>query len=141
MTAANEPKLRLAPGADGVASAWTTEAGELHLHDYGFDDYGTEVIALDAPYEHRTDVTALDWDETHRTWTGDAWQLDFAALDTAVEHFLECGYEVTIAATALSIFLSDYDAPFLDARVPDEPAPVAGWEASDRDGHPGLDDF
>ena len=112
--------LLLAKADDGVASEWTTSPGELHFHDYAFDDYNTEVITLEADYDHRTDIKALDWEETHRQWTGEAWQLDFAALDTTVQHFLDRGYSITIAASDLSIFLSDYDAPFLERQLPDE---------------------
>jgi hypothetical protein len=114
-----------------VTSKWATRTGDLHFYDYAFDDYNTEVITLEADYDHRTDIKALDWEETHRQWTGEAWQLDFAALDTAVQHFLDRGYSVTVAASDLSIFLSDYDAPFLEAQLPEEPPPDVEGDTDD----------
>jgi hypothetical protein len=125
------PSLLLTTDDGVVVSEWTTYPAELHVHDYGFDEYNTEIIALEADYAHRTDIKALDWEETHRQWTGEAWQLDFAALDTAVQHFLDRGYSVTIAASDLSIFLSDYDAPFLEAQLPEEPLPVVEGDTDD----------
>jgi len=125
---------------DGVRSEWTISTGDLHFHDYGFDDYNTEVITLDAEYNHRTDIKALDWEETHRQWTGEVWQLDFAALETAVQHFLDRGYTVTIAASDLSIFLSDYDALFLEGQLPDEPPPDVEDDGDD-DGQTDLSAF
>jgi hypothetical protein len=125
------PSLLLSQEDDAVVSEWTTSPADLHFHDYAFDDYNTEVITLEADYDHRTDIKALDWEETHRQWTGEAWQLDFAALDTAVQHFLDRGYSVTIAASDLSIFLSDYDAPFLEAQLPEEPLPVVEGDTDD----------
>ena len=88
------PSLLLTTDDGGVMSEWTADPGELHFHNYVFDEYNTEVITLEAAYEHRTDIKALDWEETHRKWTGEAWQLDFAALDTPCSTSL-------IAATAL----------------------------------------
>lgn len=117
------PNLWLTTDEEEVTSEWTTSPGEFHFHDYAFDDYNTEILTLEADYGHRTDVKALDWEETHRKWTGEAWQLDFAALETAVQHFLDRDYSVTIAASELSIYLSDYEAPFLETHLPDEPPP------------------
>lgn len=134
------PSLLLMNIGDDVASEWTTGTGELHFHDYAFDDYNTEIITLAAEYDHRADIKALDWEGTHRKWTGGAWQLDFAALDTAVQHFLDRGYSVTVAATELSIFLSDYEAPFLEAHLPDEPPPDVDGDADD-DGQTDLSAF
>lgn len=141
MTPALDPNLRLRPTEDDILSDWTNEQGDLHFFDYGFDDYNTEIIALNASYEHRNDIKALDWEDTHRKWTGDVWQLDFEALDIAVKHFLEHGYNVTIAASDLTIFLSDYDAPFLKEHIPvgQPPGPARG--ADTPDDQPDLNDF
>jgi len=117
------PSLLLTSDDGAVVSEWTTSPAELHVHDYGFDEYNTEIIALEAGYEHRTDIKALNWEDTYRKGTGETWQLDFAALDTAVQHFLDRGYNVTVAASDLSIYLSDYDASFLEAHLPEEPPP------------------
>jgi hypothetical protein len=134
------PSLLLSQEDDAVVSEWTTSPADLHFHDYAFDDYNTEIITLEADYDHRTDIKALHWEETHRQWTGETWQLDFAALDTAVEHFLDRGYSVTIAASDLSIFLSDYDAPFLEAQLPDDPPPDVE-DDGDNDGQTDLNAF
>ena len=134
------PSLLLTTDDGVVVSEWTISPAELHVHDYGFDEYNTEIIALEADYDHRTDIKALDWEETHRQWPGEAWQLDFAALDTAVQHFLDRGYSVTVAASDLSIFLSDYDAPFLEAQVPEEPQPYVESDAGE-DSQTDLDSF
>ena len=97
------PSLLLTTDNGVIVSEWTTSPAELHFHDYAFDEYNTEVVTLKASYDHRTDIKALDWEETHRRWTGETWQLDLAALDTAVQHFLDRGYTVTIDASDLSI--------------------------------------
>jgi hypothetical protein len=76
--------LQLTPSESGITSTWTEGRGELHFREYGFDDYDTEIIHLDAEFEHRNDINALDWERTHRTWTGSEWELDFAALDHAL---------------------------------------------------------
>ncbi|WP_227379131.1 hypothetical protein [Haladaptatus halobius] len=123
MTTQQSSHLWVATSDDGVVSAWTSSTGDLHFHTYEFDDYNIEIITFDAAYEHRADIKALDWDTTHRQWTGNAWQIDFAALDTVVQHFLNRGYSVTIAAAELNIYLSDYDASFLKTQLPDEPPP------------------
>lgn len=120
MATQTSPNLWLSDG-DDIEREWTTRKGDLHFHDYSFDDYNTEIITLEAEYDHRDDVKALDWEETHRKWMDGAWRIDFAALDTAVKHFLDQGYDVTIAVSEISIYLSDYDAPFLEAQLPDEP--------------------
>lgn len=137
----SDPNLRLAPTDDGITSDWTTKTASLHFHDYRFDDYGTEVISLEAGYADRADVKALDWETTHRSWTGDAWELDFAALDTAVAHLVERGHTVTVAAPALTIFRSDYEAPFLEAHLPAAPPPGSGPDAADGDDEVDLTDF
>lgn len=141
MTTEDTTNLRLSPTDADVASNWTTEQADLHFHDHGFDDYGTEVISLAAEYEHRTAIKALDWESTHRKWTGDAWTIDFAALDTAVEHLLDRGYSVTIDGAELRLFLSDYDAPFLESHISDDSPPDNGEQQPDRGGQPGLEDF
>lgn len=125
------PSLWLTTDDEGVVSEWTTSPAELHFHDYAFDDYNTEVITLEAEYGHRTDIKALDWEETHRKWTGEAWQLDFATLNTAVQHFLDRGYSLTIAASDLNIYLSDYEAPVLAAHLPDDPPPDVEGDEDD----------
>lgn len=125
------PTLWLMDEDDGIASEWTTSQGDLHLYDYDFDNYDTEVITLEADYDHRADIKALDWDETHRKWTDGVWRIDFVALDTAVKHFLDRGYSVTIAATEVSLYLSDYEAPFLEAHLPDEPPPDVEVDVDD----------
>lgn len=117
----DDPNLRLAPAEGNITSHWMTETTALHFYGYSFDDYGTEVISLDAAYEHRIDVKALAWETTHRKWTCDAWQLDFSALDATVKHLLNRDYNVTINASALKIYSCDYDAPFLEPHVPDDP--------------------
>lgn len=141
MSPDQSPNLQLAPTDGGITSSWTTEVGDLHLHDHGFDDYGTEVISVAADYNHRTDIKALDWETTHRKWTGETWRIDFAALDTTVEHFLDRGYSVTIDGAELRLFLSDYDAPSLETHVPEESPPDSGEQQSDQCGQPGLEDF
>lgn len=141
MTADDTTNLRLARTDDGMTSNWTTEVGDLHLHDHGFDDYGTEVISVAAGYDHRTVIKALDWETTHRKWTGETWRIDLAALDTTVEHFLNRGYSVTIDGAELRLFLSDYDAPFIEAHIPEESPPDRGEQQSDKGGQPGLEDF
>lgn len=141
MTPDQTTNLQLGPTDDGVASDWTTETEDLHFHDHGFDDYGTEVITLAAEYEHRSDIKALDWETTHRKWTGDAWRVDFAALDTAVEHFVDRGYRVTIDAGELTLFLTDYDGPFLKGHVPDEMPPDCEESLAGGDGQPDLGEF
>lgn len=123
MTTDSGPNLRLTPTQDSINNEWTMEKANLHFYDYGFDEYNTEIISLEAKYEHRPFIMNLEWEETHRQWTGDAWQLDFVALDTAVQHFVENGFPVSIAVSELRIFLSDYEAPFLEAYLPDEPLP------------------
>lgn len=39
-----------------ITTDWTIEPDHLHFHDWGFDDYGTEVITRNAAYDHQTDV-------------------------------------------------------------------------------------
>lgn len=126
--------LQLTPSESGITSTWTEGKGELHFREYGFDDYDTEVIHLDAEFEHRNDINALDWERTHRTWTGSEWQLDFAVLDHAVKHFLDQGYTVTVSASEVRIFISDYDTSFFENHLPADPPP------SDRDGDSGNED-
>lgn len=58
---------------------------------------------------------------------------DFAVLNTAVKHFLDRGYSVTIAVTGISIYLSDYDAPLLKAHLPDEPPPAVDVDVDDEE--------
>lgn len=140
MTAQPSPSLWLTNDEDRVTSEWTTSTGDLHFHDYEFDDYDTEIITVEADYDYRDDIKALDWEETHRKWTGEAWQIDFAALATAVKHFLDRGYSVTIDASELSIFLSDYDAPFLEEQLPDESPPDVELDPDD-DGQTDLSTF
>lgn len=60
-------------------------------------------------------------------------RIDFAVLNTAVKHFLDRGYGVTIAATGISIYLSDYDAPFLKVHLPDEPPPAVDVDVDDEE--------
>lgn len=126
--------LWLGPSETDTTSKWTDATGELHFREYGFDDYDTEIIHLDAEFEHRTDIKALDWERTHRKWTDSEWQLDFAALEHAVKHFLDRGYTVTVPASEVSIFISDYDAAFLEDHLPADPPP------SDRDADSGSGD-
>lgn len=127
----DDPNLRLAPEDGDITSNWTTETADLHFYGYSFDDYGTEVVSLDAAYEHRVDIKALDWETTHRKWTGEAWQLDFAALDATFKHFCDRDYSVTVNTSAINIYLSDFDAPFLVVHVPDDPPPYSGGGTAD----------
>lgn len=115
--------LWLSASNDRITSEWTDATGDLHFRDYDFDDYDTEIIYLDAEFKHRTDIKALDWETTHRKWTGSEWQLDFAGLEYAIKHFLDRGYSVTVPASEVSIFVSDYDGEFLEGQLPSDPPP------------------
>lgn len=96
MSGSESPNLLLRRADDSVVSTWTTRMGELHFTNYGFDDYGTEVIHIDGEYGHRDDIMDLDWERTHRTWTGDSWKIDFDALDRVAKHLIEHDYEITV---------------------------------------------
>lgn len=49
-----------------IASDWTTETADLHVHGYNLEDHGTEVIELELTNEHRPGVEAFDWETTYR---------------------------------------------------------------------------
>lgn len=127
--------LELRPADTHIAGGWTNATGDIHVRDHGFDDYGTEVIHLDAPYDAREDIKALAWEATHRQWTGSEWRLDFAALDQAVRHLLERDYTVTIPASDVQLYVADFDAPFLETHMPADPP----YHDTDPDGEPGPD--
>jgi hypothetical protein len=72
MVSHTAPSLLLTNDDGVVLSGWTTSPAELHFYDYGFDDYNTEIITLEAAYEHRADIKALEWEDTHRKGTAEA---------------------------------------------------------------------
>lgn len=115
--------IRLQPESTGETGEWTTEKANLHVSNYHFDEYNTEVVSLSAEYEHRPSIRDLDWEETHRKWVGDSWKIDFHALEHVVQHLLDSGFPVTIEPAVLRIFIADFGAPFLETVVPSEPPP------------------
>lgn len=126
---------------DSIRSRWTDVEGDVHFYDYGFDEYEKEVILLKTEYEHREDVKRLDWEETHRNWTGETWQVDFEPLDSIVQHFLNLRHSVTIEITDLTIYLRDFEPAFLAENLPEDPAPVRSIRSEADDHQAGLDMF
>lgn len=131
--------VHVTPGADGAESEWATSPANLHIHNHRFDEYDTEVFSLNSEYEHRGCIRDLDWETTHRTWTGDAWKIDFAALETVVQHLLDCGFPCTIEPSILRIYTTDFDAPFLETLAPSASPPDE--ESANIDDQLRLQDF
>lgn len=127
--------LWLAPSETGVKSKWTTDHGDLHFRDYGFDDNNREIIHLEAAFEHRTDIKALDKGTTNWEWTDSEWKIDFAAIDDAVEHFLDRGLTVTIPASEVYIYINDYGPSFLEDNLPPNPPPPDQQNSGRDKGH------
>lgn len=114
-----------------ISSKWSDVPGEIHFHDYRFNDYSTEILSIETEQYQLEDIRALNWEETHREWTGEEWVIDFAALDQAAEHFVERGYTVTIQASDLQIYLSDFESRFLNDHLPSNSPPDDGMSTGE----------
>lgn len=131
--------VRITPGEEGPDSEWDAEPAAIHIHNYRYDDYGTEVVSIDTEYEHRPYMRELDWETTHRNWIGHAWKVDFDALDMVVHHLVTRGFPLTMEPDILRIYLTDYDGPFLKSLAPDGPTP--GGSPAHGEGQMELTDF
>lgn len=124
MTSHDRVFIRIQPGDSSAESEWTTEPADLHIYDYRFDEYDTEVVSLNSSFEHRSAIRDLDWEETHRKWTGETWKIDFAPLEGVVLHLLDHGFPLTVEPSVLRIYIADFDAPFLDTMIPSDAPPA-----------------
>lgn len=75
----------------------------------GFDDtrYGRKA-RLDSPYDAKGAIKDLDWDETHRSWDNDAWQVDADALELVRDSLAESGWRLTRGPDPTEVRLDDF---------------------------------
>lgn len=139
MPGQNGVHVLIQPEETGETSEWVSSPAPLHFFDYRFDEYSTEVVSLNAEFDHRDTIQELDWEKTHRKWTGETWKIDFEPLEHVVQQLLDSGYELTIEISVLRIYIADYEAPFLETIVPDESPPEV--TADDVDSQLRLTDF
>lgn len=98
--------------ADGSEPEPTKEKSEIHFaRDVVDPAFGLKVeIDLPVPWEDggkaKDTLKELDWEETHWTWTEEveAWSVDMDALNKAVEHMANAGYDVTVSLDVVKTF-------------------------------------
>lgn len=75
------------------------DAPDMWFKRESTNQYGNEVFVIDGPDTYQDMVEtglkdALDWDTTHRSWTGRYWTID--ATDESIKHFEEKAEEFGI---------------------------------------------
>jgi len=93
---------------DADASVTETDhKAAIHVLNTTTTDYGPKA-QLETPYSAKDDIKSLDWDETHRSWNGACWTVDFEALPTAVKHLVREGHRVTVPKYVLRDYSERY---------------------------------